>query len=285
MKISLIVCTRNRAAQLSRALKRLDTGELVSEGADLVLVDSASTDSTPSVIAEFAEHAPFPVLRCRAKLPGLGRARNEGVRHARGELLAFTDDDCYLAPNYFRELGTSFDPAQHQYGTGEMLLLDAADDAGASGRIPARQTIPPYSLLPAGTIQGANMFAHRSAFARAGLFNEAMGTGTPFPCEDIEFAARCSLAGLTGVLLPNVRVYHDHGRKRGSDEAKETLRGYDAGRGAYYASLIQQGIAGAWQLWSGNTPWSAPLEPQVIERLANEMEAAARYLRQSGGRF
>ncbi len=279
MKISLVICTRNRAAQLTEALGRLDRNEIVAESAELVLVDSASTDATPKVIAEFAESAPFPVRQCRVDRPGLGRARNEGVKNAMGELIAFTDDDCYLGLNYFRELNKSFNPLEAQYGAGELRHYNLLEDGGAGHLIPVRATIPAYSLLPAGVIQGANMFAHKSVFAAVGPFNDAMGAGTPFPCEDIEFAARCSLAGFVGVLLPNVRVYHDHRRKLGTREGDEALRDYDFGRGAYYASLLQRGVGGAWQLWSAGTPVSEPVPAQTVERLATEMEGASRYLR------
>jgi len=253
MDISLVICTRNRAAKLTRALQKLEATTIASEGVELVLVDSASSDSTQTVIAEFSARAGFTVRRCHVDAPGLGRARNEGLKQASGELIAFTDDDCFLDEGYFRELKRGFDPQEAQYGAGEVLLANPSDTAGASKRIPQRATIAPLKLLPAGAIQGANMFIHRSVLARVGGFNKAMGAGTPFPCEDIEFATRCSLAGFTGVLLPNVRIYHDHGRAQGSDEAAETLRGYDAGRGAYYASLLQRGASGAFPLWSSST--------------------------------
>ena len=279
MKITLVICTHNRAARLRHTLEHLAAGDIAAEGGELVLVNSASSDGTSDVIADFVRHAPFPVRHCRVDLPGVARARNEGIRHAQGELIAFSDDDCFLDPDYFGALKSSFDPGAAQYGGGEIYLSERSGQGGGSMRIPNRMTIPPKTLLVAGAVQGGNLFVLRSVFETVGLFNEDLGIGTPFPCEDIEFAARCSLAGFAGVLLPNVRVCHDHARPDGSEEARATLRGYDRGRGAYYAGLIGNGVNGAWKLWSRSTRRTAPLPRAALERLANEMEAGAQYLR------
>ncbi|HVT55823.1 MAG TPA: hypothetical protein VHD34_07210, partial [Xanthobacteraceae bacterium] len=140
--------------------------------------------------------------------------------------------------------------------------------------------IPPGTALPTGTFQGANIFFLREVFEKAGKFRDDMGSGTPFPCEDIEFGARCSFAGLTGVLTPLVKVYHHHRRKFGSKEAAETLVGYDSGRGAYYGSLVIDGRTEAWKLWlattymQGKTPSRA-----VLQRIEREFRGAADYIR------
>jgi glycosyltransferase involved in cell wall biosynthesis len=280
MNITLVICTRNRAARLRQTLETLASGDIAAEGAELVLVDSASNDGTPGVIADFARRAPFAVRPCRVELPGVSRARNEGIRHARGDLVAFNDDDCLVDPDYFRALKNSFDPREAQYGCGEIYLSNRSGKGGGYLHISKRGIIAPSTLLHAGAMQGGNLFVLRSVFEKVGTFNEDMGIGTPFPCEDIEFATRCSFAGFTGIHLPNVRVCHDHARPTGSEEAEGTLRGYDHGRGAYYASLIARGIDGAWMLWSRCTPrQTTPLPKVVLERLANEMEAGSKYLR------
>ena len=96
------------------------------------------------------------------------------------DLLAFTDDDCYLANDYYPALLRDFDPAQYQYGTGQAILFDPSDDSRiANLRFAEKKIIPPRTLLPAGAIQGCNMFALRAVFDRVGLFAEDLGPGTP----------------------------------------------------------------------------------------------------------
>jgi hypothetical protein len=163
---------------------------------------------------------------------------------------------------------------------GSILLFDPGDDRRvANYAIGAKQELPPYSLLPAGAIQGANMFFLRDVFERVGPFDSRLGAGTAFPCEDIEMAARASIGGFTGVQLPEPAVYHHHGRKAGSPEAEETLRQYDFGRGAYYASLLSRGVPAAWDLWKACTgPLGPPPDARQLERLERELDAAHRLL-------
>ena len=279
MKISHIICTRNRADQLRITLSKFNTALMSAHQIELVLVDSESTDDTPKVMADFAEK--FRRTKIVRAGRGLGRARNAGIDAAVGDLIAFTDDDCYLDENYYTALRLQFaEPREHHYGMGQILLYDADDDWRiANATISQLVTIPPRTLLPTGTFQGANIFFLREVFEKAGKFRDDMGSGTPFPCEDIEFGTRASLAGFTGVFTPLVKVFHHHGRKAGSTEADETVVGYERGRGAYYGGLIVDGINEVWKLWLATTHTGGTPPPQVLERLEREFRGAADYIR------
>jgi glycosyltransferase involved in cell wall biosynthesis len=229
---------------------------------------------------EFA--AAYPMTRIVNAGKGLGRARNAGIDAAKGDLIAFTDDDCYLDENYYQALRLQFsEPHQFQYGMGQILLYDETDDYRiANARIGRMGSIPPGTALPTGTFQGANIFFLREVFEKAGKFRDDLGSGTPFPCEDIEFGTRCSLAGFTGVFTPLVKVYHHHGRKAGSKEADDTVIGYEIGRGAYYGSMIIDGRTEAWKLWLATTytQGKAPSRT-VLQRIEREFRGAADYIR------
>ncbi len=241
-RISLVICSRNRAGQLAATLGRLDLVDLTGHAVEVNLIDSASTDSTYEVMREFKKKSSFPVNVAQAERPGLGLARNAGIKIASGDVIVFTDDDCYLGTNYFTTLSTLWDERSFQYGGGQVLMYDdSLDPRIARLTVHRRQNIPPNVILIPGSIQGANMFFAREVFQRAGPFNENMGSGTPFACEDIEMASRASVHGFRGVLLPELKVVHDHQRKRGSPEADRIVEGYDFGWGAYYAALFAAG--------------------------------------------
>ncbi|MGH6684274.1 MAG: glycosyltransferase family 2 protein, partial [Pseudolabrys sp.] len=95
MLMSLIICTKNRAAQLDVCLKELAAALPPPCEMEVILVDNGSTDATAGVIAQFAAASPFKVSRAYVGKPGLGLARNAGLAAAHGEWLLFTDDDCY----------------------------------------------------------------------------------------------------------------------------------------------------------------------------------------------
>jgi hypothetical protein len=262
--VSLLVATRNRAAQLTRFLERLPSAEIRAAHAEVVIVDNGSTDGTPEVLERFAKHAAFPVELLADPRPGKSAALNSAISRCQADLIAFTDDDCYLAPGYFDTAVREFSTGAFGYAGGRILLHDPADAPIATSFSMRRQIIQPGAFLRAGLIQGANMVLTRRAFEMAGGFDPEFGPGLRFRCEDIDLVARASFAGVTGAYLPGLLVYHHHGRKPGAQT--EALRRQNAhGRGAYYAKCIRRGqrryLLG-WA-WRSAAPWRwrfVPLE-------------------------
>lgn len=283
MRMSLVIASRERSGQLQRSLARLNLEAMGRLAVDLILVDSASADDTHEVMLAFARGSGASVKVIRAERPGAAIARNIGAAAADGEALIFTDDDCYLDHAYFDVIAALFRPDRFQYGGGHTALFDPSDAPSAvtdMSRLDRVSTIEPGTLLISGLIQGANMFFARAAFERLGGFDEALGAGTPFGCEDIDLCTRASLAGYTGVLLPDAKVFHHHGRKSGGAALAAAERGYDRGRGAYYARLIAAGHRNALELWAKGPHFraSGPMTRTELTILRHELRGAADYL-------
>lgn len=232
---SLIIATRNRAEKLQRSLERAAAAINVEKMAEIVIVDNGSTDRTPEVIAEFKRARPGLFVRdLREERIGLSRARNAGVAAASADFLVFTDDDCYLNPDYFINLDWARRSYSFDYFSGNVLLHK--DSYGYEGGYLKEDEIryhSPHTIQTPGRVQGSNMGFRREIFARIGGFNELIGAGTPYRFEDVEFATRASLAGFTGIHLPGVSISHDHGRERGSPELKDLFRANSVAAGAY----------------------------------------------------
>src|SRR5262245_42930880 len=91
--ISLVIPTRNRAAQLADTLPHLERLQTRASW-EMIIVDNASTDGTYELLSRFAaSRANTKVLR-EPKV-GAAAARNAGWRAAEGRIVTFTDDDCY----------------------------------------------------------------------------------------------------------------------------------------------------------------------------------------------
>jgi hypothetical protein len=269
MQLSLVIGSRDRAAQLAVSLSKLNLVAMARLGVDIVLVDSASEDATSEVMNRFASTCGLPAQAIRLDRPGASAARNVGARAARGDVLIFTDDDCYLDEAYFDVIAQTVDPARFQYGGGDTRLFDPTDDySGVTNldEFQGRPTEIPPNVKP--------------VFEALGGFDEALGAGTPFPCEDIELCTRASLRGYTGLLIPAAKVLHHHGRKTGSPELAETHRGYDRGRGAYFAQLIASGQNSVFELWAKGPHFKGqgPMQRNALNILRNEMRGAADYL-------
>ncbi|MFL5341669.1 MAG: glycosyltransferase, partial [Gemmataceae bacterium] len=127
LAISLVICTRNRAPQLERCLKNIQQMRC-SETWELVIVDNGSTDATRAVIDGLRDSLPCPVSVSVEPTPGLGRARNVGWRTARGQVVSFTDDDCYPHPNFLNDVLNAFKPDPRLgFLGGRILLYDPTD--------------------------------------------------------------------------------------------------------------------------------------------------------------
>ena len=271
--ISVVVCTRNRAEALGRCLDSMGNADFVANDGQLVLVNNASTDTTAKVMAEFADSADFPIKIVDAPVPGLSNARNAGLAAADAPIVAFTDDDCYVAEDYLSAAITAFSNHDIDYFGGRILRYDESDAFYACNDSEDYEPIAPRSFIPAGSVQGANMAFTRRLLDKVGTFDPNLGAGTRFRCEDVDFIARASAAGFRGAHVPDVLVWHHHGRKEGS-ELEQLKRDNDYARGAYYAKLIMEfGVVRAID-WM-RTTWQL----RGHHKLAHEIRGAVDYWR------
>jgi GT2 family glycosyltransferase len=148
---------------------------------------------------------------------GLSGARNTGVRHATGEIVAFLDDDALPEPAWLENLAAAFaDPSV--VGAGGVALPEWVDG-------PSPRWLPPemhwvvgcsYVGLPTGVAEirnpiGANMAFRRDPLVAAGGFTHGIGRvgAVPLGCEETELAIRIRrLTGGVVLHLPDARVAH-----------------------------------------------------------------------------
>lgn len=271
MELSLVLCTRNRGGRLAQTLLACERIRSARSW-QLVLVDNGSTDETPDVIAKFMSSTALNVRAIVEPRVGLARARNTGWRNAHGEIIAFTDDDCYPAQDFVDQLCRCMQERRLDYLGGRVLLNDPTDMPVTVLLRDTPLEIPPRSFIPAGLILGANMAARRLVLEQLEGFDELLGSGTAFPSEDVEMLSRASAAGFVGGYDPMPAVSHAHTRKTGAD-VERLNRSYDAGRGAYHMACILdvRRRAAAVRHWY----WSARSNPP--RQTARELQGAVGY--------
>lgn len=112
--ISVIVCTRNRAELLARALASVTDQEFPHDDYEILVVDNGSTDRTPEVAAQFRGRAE---IRClREERVGLCIARNTGWQAASGRYVAFFDDDAIAMPGWLAAIRDGFGTTSETIG-------------------------------------------------------------------------------------------------------------------------------------------------------------------------
>ena len=247
---TVILCTRNRPAELRSALTSL-VG-LAYPAFEVVVVDNAPGMGTAREVA-----AGFDDDRIRVvgePRPGLARARNTGVRAARHDILAFTDDDVVVDPLWLQGIADGFtdDPRvacvcgmvpSGELRTRAQLYFDArvtwARNCGRKtydiNRPPADDALFPFRVGQFGT--GANFAMRRECMFDLGGFDEGLGAGSRTRGgEDIDMFVRVLLAGYELVYQPSAIVWHRH---RGDMAALgEQITGYGLGLGAWMTKLL-----------------------------------------------
>lgn len=203
---------------------------------ELVVVDNGSSDNTAGVVASFAASAPMEVKYVHQPVKGLSNARNAGIAAAKGEIIAFTDDDCYVEPSFLTATVAAFKDPTLGYVSGRILLHDPTDFPATISLSTEPKLLPRGEYVVPGVLKGANMAFRREVLASIRGFDPLFGSGAPFPAEDCDAAARASLAGWNGKYDPAIVVAHHHGRK--ADSIAALHRDYDVGRGAYHAKLL-----------------------------------------------
>lgn len=103
--VSIIIATKNGASYISRALKSIfdqtfAIDHLTKDLLEVLVVDDGSTDSTASLVQEFAAFEPRVRLISLEHNVGPGLARHTGIQQSRGQYIAFIDDDdLWISPD------------------------------------------------------------------------------------------------------------------------------------------------------------------------------------------
>jgi glycosyltransferase involved in cell wall biosynthesis len=271
--ISLVVCTRDRVDQLSGALQSLSKLELVDPW-ELVLVDNGSNDGTAELLHAFCREQSFPVVVESEPRPGLARARNRGLAVSHGEIVAFTDDDCYPQEDFLQCVLRCFRDIDRGFVGGRVLLFDAKDARIGIQESLESVTFPPRSYIRPGVIHGANFAFRRTALMEIGGFDESLGAGSSFlSAEDTDAMARMSASGWWGAYDPRPVVLHHH-RRQVESEIARLKRSYEIGAGAYFAKcLLNPALRSKYV-----SAWGRALWRQSRRKSLWQIQGAARYL-------
>lgn len=224
--VTVAVCTRDGAGRIDECLQTLTAIDYPSERLELLVIDNASRDDgTQRLIAER-----YPRIRCiHEPRPGLDWARNRAVLEARGEIVAFTDDDVSVDPKWVDAIARVFvEEPDAQCVTG-LVVPDAIDTEahrqfetyGGFGRGYQRRYYRVNAAAGERTAErhagsgrfgtGANMAFRRASFGRIGLFDPALDVGTPTNGGgDLEMFFRVLKSGGMLVYEPTALVRHRH---------------------------------------------------------------------------
>jgi GT2 family glycosyltransferase len=248
--ISLVLCTRDRPDHLRVALESL-TNLDYPRFEVLVVDNNPASGLTPPVVE--------PYLGGRVRLveapgQGLSIARNAGVKNARYDTIAFTDDDVIVDHRWLTNLARGFASAEDVGCVCGMVpsaeLLTPAQSyfdrrVGWARRCepaifdiddpPDDDPLFPLHVAQFGT--GANFAVRRSVILEVGGFDEGLGIGSPAGGgEDIDIFLRILRRGHRLVKQPSAVVWHRH--RQTAQELDLQIYSYGLGLGAWIFKLL-----------------------------------------------
>ncbi|HPD15220.1 MAG TPA: glycosyltransferase [Planctomycetota bacterium] len=245
MKLSIVIATHNRAALLERVVEATLAQTLPPDRFELILVDDGSTDGTETLGAELGQRRGVRYIRQPNR--GVAAARNRGIAQATGEVVAFTDDDCLVPPDWLERLADGYARHPEVVGVGGRLVAPPdALRARAVARLEAHVARCVYGAgdeealggfeCPAGGTN--NMSYRRAALLEVGGFDEG------FPPlvwgEDADLKRRLTQRGGRLLYVP-VAVLHLRDYGLGSFLRQSWQRG----RGEAHFRLKHEGRRGA----------------------------------------
>lgn len=229
--VSVVIPTRDRPERAAAAIDSVLRCDYPSDRYEVILVDNRPDGAADLAGATTATLADERVRVLHEPVPGGANARNTGMANARGEIVAFTDDDVVADRDWLATVARAFD-GQPRVGAASGLVMPLELETQAqvwfegyarfSGRFhrraydlgpnrPADDPLFPFDIGVLGT--GANMAFRVEALRRAGCLDPAFNTKALPNGTDVEALLRVMLRGWTVVHDPGAIVQHAHQRE------------------------------------------------------------------------
>jgi len=225
--VSVIVPARNAAGHIGGCLEALAGQTYPGDRYEVIVVDNGSSDATRHVVADYAAKLLQESSHC-SPYP----ARNLGIDHARGEVLAFTDADC-VAHERWLERGVECVIGESADLVGGRVMFTFSSTPSVGEMVDALWHLDVRrQILENRAAMTANLFVRRSVFGAIGGFDAKVRSGG-----DGRWTRRATDAGFTLSYAPEAIVCKP-ARRLGRLLAKA----YRVGRGLP-AAWLERGVA------------------------------------------
>jgi len=224
MNISVILCTYNRSEGLKKALASIASSKVPDSLTwEVLVVDNNSKDLTREVVSEYVRQHGDRFRYIFEGQQGKSYALNTGIQEARGDLLAFVDDDVTVDPNWLYQLVSPLMDGNWM-GTGgrvfperdlvlpNWITHDSPFIVGPLVMFDLGENAAPLKEAPFGT----NMAFRKELFQKHGGFRTDLGPrpGSELRGEDSEYVLRLMAAGEPLYYQPSAIVYHSVSEQR-----------------------------------------------------------------------
>lgn len=224
LKVSILIPARNEEKNLLALLTSLEALDFPPKQQETLVIDHHSIDNTQAIARQFGAQ----VLNATGKT--ISSVRNFGAAAATGEILAFVDADCTVAPDWLhRALPYFDDPRVGLVGSHYVI---PAKPVTLVRQVRKMQAMARPEFIEGQWVPAGNMLVRREVFQTHGGFDEALVT-----CEDVDLCYRITRTHRV-IADKHIRCYHAGEPKTLAELfRKELWRGR-----ANYQGVMQHGI-------------------------------------------
>ncbi|HEX3148110.1 MAG TPA: glycosyltransferase [Gemmataceae bacterium] len=217
-RVSVVVCTYNGGKTLDQCLQSLAAVEYPDY--EVIVVDDGSTDDTGDILARFPE-----IKAIRQPNRGLSVARNVGLAEASGEIVAYTDSDCFADPDWLTHLVYQLHRSGAHGVGGPNLTPDDGWLAACVAASPGQPTHVLESDQVAEHVPGCNMAFRRESLLAINGFDPVYRKAG----DDVDLCWRLQQAGMWITFAPGAFVWHH--RRQGPRAFLKQQGGYGEAEG------------------------------------------------------
>jgi len=224
LNLSVIIATYNRAGLLRETLRSLMDTDMEGLPCEIIVIDNNSSDVTPDVVNEFARKYEN-IKAARERKQGLSYARNKGLDIAKGDIIAFLDDDLEINESWPKEIVKPFIDSSVWCVTGKvqpygnvnvpkwlpskLSFLLSISDYGRQEKLLSGKEKP----------IGCNMAFRHDIFSYIGRFDQALGRkgNTLLGSEEVFLYYKILKYNKKVIYNPNAIVLHKINKKLTKD--------------------------------------------------------------------
>ncbi len=243
--VSIVVPVKNCADKIKSLLDSLMKVEYDKNKFEVVIVDGNSTDNTREIVVQ------YPVRLMAEERRGLNAARNTGLRHSKGEIIAFTDGDCVVPKNWLNKIIENFQDKDVGCvgGSASRYYDDFLSQYSDESIMPVLRRFEKKKILsevkpPLQYPAGCNMAVRREVLDQVGVFDENIEYGF----DEDELVERICHAGYKMVLDPEISIAHKH-RSSILELLRQNFR-YGRGIGIVLKNKGMKSVFSKWVLMS-----------------------------------
>ena len=234
-KISVVIAVKNDRYHIEECIKALINQEYTKEDYEILIIDGMSTDGTSEILEKIKKRENVNLKILRNPKGDAASGRNIGIKEGKGEVVAFTDSDAIVYPDWLKNIekymrrfekerkiagvgGPDLLPENQPYKSYVISKIMASSFASGGELNPSTQHIMASDEMVVKHIPTCNLSVKREVFESEGGFDEAFIKG-----QDLEFSTRLSIKGYSFFYTPEIKVRH-YRRRHIRDLAKQIYK-------------------------------------------------------------